>query len=75
MAAGLLAFVMILLKLDMLLIATIVLWFYFLCATSIYAISKNVLKPLGVYNLFLGFTLTIGLLAFLSTAILMLQTP
>lgn len=70
MAAGLVAFIMILLKLDLLLIATIVLWFYFASAASIYAISKNVLKILGVRKYFLSFTVTMGLLAILSAVLL-----
>ncbi|MDI6883809.1 MAG: hypothetical protein QMD00_01530 [Hadesarchaea archaeon] len=72
-AAGFLAFVMILLNLDLLLIATVVLWFYFACAASIYAISKDALRALGVHRLFLGFTLTIGLLAALSAVVLVLR--
>lgn len=72
-AAGFLAFVMILLKLDLLLIATVVLWFYFACAASIYAISKDALKALGVHKPFLGFTVTMGVLAVLSAAVLGLR--
>lgn len=72
-AAGFLAFVMIMLNLDLLFIATIVMWFYFACAASIYLISKDALRALGVHRLFLGFTLTAGLLAVLSAAVLVLR--
>lgn len=72
-AIGFLAFVMILLNLDLLLVATVVLWFYFACAASIYAISKDALRALGVHRFFLGFTLTIGLLAALSAVVLVLR--
>lgn len=66
MSAGLLAFVMIMLKLNVLFIATVVLWFYFASAASIYAISKEVLKVLGVHRFFLSLTVVMGLLAVLS---------
>lgn len=68
--AGLLAFVLILLRFDMLLIATVVLWFYFMCAVSIYLISKDALRTIGVNRIFLGFTITIGVLAVLSALML-----
>ena len=74
-AAGLLAFVMLLLKLDLLLVATVVLWFYFACAASIYAISRDALRALGMHRLFLGLLLTIGVLAILSALILGLRAP
>jgi hypothetical protein len=73
MAVGLLAFVMILLKLDLLLIATIVLWFSFSSAAAIYVISKNVLRSLGLHRFFLSFTITIGVLALLSVILLGLK--
>jgi hypothetical protein len=73
MAAGLLAFVMILLKLDLLLIATVVLWFYFTSATAIYIISKKILRSLGLHKFFLSFTITIGALAILSAVLLGLR--
>lgn len=69
-AAGFLAFVMIMLNLKLLVIATVVLWFYFACAASIYAISRDALRALGVNRLFLGFTAAIGVLAALSAAVL-----
>ncbi len=70
MAAGLLAFVMILLKLDLLLVATVVLWFYFASASAIYIISRDALKTLGVHRFFLSFITAIGVLAFLSAVLL-----
>jgi hypothetical protein len=74
MAAGLLAFVMILLKPDdLLLIATVVLWFYFASAAAIYIISKNVLKTLGLHRLLFSFTVTMGVLALLSAILLGLR--
>lgn len=73
MAAGLLAFVMILLKLDLLLIATIILWFSFASAAAIYMISKNILRSFGLHRFFLSFTITIGVLALMSAILLGLR--
>ncbi len=72
-AAGFLAFVMIMFKFDILMISTIVLWFYFVCAASIYFISEQALKVFGVRWLFLGFIITIGILASLSAALFVLR--
>ncbi len=72
-AAGFLAFVMLIVKMDPLLIATVVLWFYFACAASIYLISKDALKALDVHKLFLGLTLMAGLLAALSAIVFVLR--
>ena len=74
MAAGLLAFVMILMKIDLLLVATVVLWFYFASAAAIYMISKNVLKALGLHRFLFSFTFTMGVLALLSAVLLGLRT-
>ncbi len=68
-AAGFLAFVMIVLKVDLLTVSTVVLWFYFACAASIYFISERALKTFGFRGLFLGFTITIGILAILSAVL------
>jgi len=65
-AAGFLAFIMLMLKLPMLAISTVVLWFYFICAASIYLISKQVIESFGMRRLFLSFLATIGILAILS---------
>jgi len=72
-AAGFLAFVMILLKFDILMVSTVVLWFYFACAASIYFISERALKVFGFRGLFLGFIITIGILAILSAALFVLR--
>jgi hypothetical protein len=69
-AAGLLAFVLILLGVDQLLIATVILWFYFASAVTIYIISRNVFKTLGLNRFFLSFIITIGVLALLSAILL-----
>lgn len=73
MAAGFLALVMILLKLDLLIIATVVLWFYFAAASAIYMISKDVLKALGLHRFFLSLTAAVGVLALLSAILLLLR--
>jgi len=72
-AAGFLAFVMIVLKVDIFTVSTVVLWFYFACAASIYFISERALKAFGVRWLFLGFIITIGILAILSVILLVLR--
>lgn len=68
-AAGFLAFVMLMLKLPMLAISTVVLWFYFICAASIYSISKQVIESFGMRRLFLSFVVTMGILAILSAVL------
>jgi hypothetical protein len=72
-AAGFVAFLMLLLKFPMLTVSTIVLWFYFISAASIYLISKSALKSLGMHRLFLGFIVTIGTLAILSALLFFLE--
>ena len=72
-AAGFLAFVMIVIKADILTVSTVVLWFYFACAASIYFISERALKAFGFRGLFLGFIITIGILAILSAVIFVLK--
>jgi len=69
-AAGFLAFVMLMLELPMLGVSTTVLWFYFACAASIYLISKQVIERFRMQGLFLGFVITIGVLAALSAVLL-----
>jgi hypothetical protein len=68
-AAGFLAFVMVVLRVDFLTVSTVVLWFYFACAASLYFISERALKAFGFRGLFLGFTITIGILAVLSAVL------
>ena len=72
-AAGFLAFVMIVLKVDILTVSIVVLWFYFACTASIYFILERALKAFGVRGLFLGFIITIGILAILSAVIFVLK--
>jgi len=72
-AAGFLAFVMIVFEADILTVSTVVLWFYFACAASIYFISEQALKAFGVRGLFLGFIITIGILAILSAALFVVR--
>jgi hypothetical protein len=73
LAAGFIAFIMLVLKFDMLIVSTIVIWFYFLCASSIYLISREVLKLTNAKKLFLAIVISIGTFAGLSTLILILQ--
>lgn len=68
-AAGFLAFVMLMLEIPMLAVSAVVLWFYFACAASIYLISKRVIERFGMRPLFLGFIITIGALAALSAVL------
>lgn len=68
-AAGFLAFIMLMLKLPMPAVSTVVLGFYFVCAVSIYLISKQVIESFGMQRLFLGFVLTTGVLAALSAVL------
>jgi hypothetical protein len=69
MAAGFLGFVLLLIKIQVPIVASVVLWFYFICILSIYFISKEPLRALGFRKLFLMLLLANGLLALLSTAV------
>lgn len=69
-AAGFLAFIMIVLNFDTLVISNVVLWYYFACVASIYTVSARALGAFGLSKFFLGFTITIGVLAVLSAAAL-----
>lgn len=73
LAAGFIAFILLVLRFDLLLVSTIVVWFYFLCVVSIYSISRDVLKLMNVKKLFLAFVVLTGTFATLSTLILILQ--
>lgn len=68
-AAGFLAFVMLVLKFPMLAVSTAVLWFYFICAASIYLISRRVIESFGMRRLFLSSVVTISILAILSAVL------
>jgi hypothetical protein len=72
-AAGFLAFVMLVLKISMAAVSAIVLWFYFICAASIYLMSKQAIERLGMRRLFLGLILTISMLAILSSVLFILE--
>lgn len=69
MAAGLLGFVMLLIKIQVPIVASVVIWFYFISLLSIYFISKEPLRALGFRKLFIMLLLANGLLALLSTAV------
>ena len=71
-SAGLIAFVMIIMKMDPLLIGAVVLWFYFISTVSIYAITKEALKAFGVQKLFLAIMVTIGVFAAIASFLLLL---
>jgi hypothetical protein len=72
-AAGFLAFVMLVLKVSLADVSAVVLWFYFICATSIYVISKQAIERLGMQRLFLGLIVTISVLAALSAALVIIE--
>ena len=71
-SAGLIAFVLIVMRMDPLLIGAVTLWFYFVSAVSIYAITKEALKVFGVQKLFLGLMLTVGAFAAFASLLLLL---
>ncbi len=71
-AAGLVAFIMILLKVRMLIVATVVIWFYWVCVLPIYLMSRPLAETLGMKKIFLGFFATISVLAVLSAIVLAL---
>lgn len=70
-SAGLIAFLMLILKIDTLLVITVVLWFYFLSTASLYLITKEALKAMQVNQLFLGLVVTVGGLALASLLLLL----
>jgi hypothetical protein len=72
-AAGFLAFIMLVLKFSMTAVSAIVLWFYFICAASIYGMSKQAIEKLGMRKLFLGLIVTISMLAILSGVLFILE--
>lgn len=63
LAAGFLAFVMLVAGIHPLLTSVAMLWFLFACWMVIYALSRPALRALGFNRLFLGLTITTGLLA------------
>lgn len=74
-AAGFLAFVMLVMRLDFLVVSSVVLWFYSICAASIYLITARALRKFGLHRLFLGFVSTFFILAVLSTVLFVLENP
>jgi hypothetical protein len=66
-AAGLLAFMMLCFGVDVLVVGSVVLWFYFISAATVFSLSKRALKMLGFYGVFLVLVLVAGALALLST--------
>jgi hypothetical protein len=72
-AAGFLAFIMLVLKVSLAAVSGVVLWFYFICAVSIYVISRQAIERLGMRRLFLGLIVTISMLAILSAVLFLLE--
>lgn len=72
-SAGLIAALMIILKIPMLVVATVVFWFYWACAASIYLMSRKLAEMLGMKKLFLGFFVTTSVLTALSTILFILD--
>ncbi|MGC8816882.1 MAG: hypothetical protein ACP5PX_03635 [Candidatus Hadarchaeum sp.] len=70
-SAGLIAFLMLLLKMEYLFVVTVVLWFYFISTTSIYLVTREALKAMQVHRLFLGLIVTLGGLAAASLLLLL----
>ncbi|MGQ9787999.1 MAG: hypothetical protein ACUVQM_01595 [Candidatus Hadarchaeaceae archaeon] len=70
-SAGLIGFLMLFLKMDPLLVATVVLWFYLFSTTSIYLITREALKMMNVNKLFLGLVITLGALSIASLLLLL----
>ncbi|MEM2890595.1 MAG: hypothetical protein QW786_01460 [Candidatus Hadarchaeum sp.] len=70
-SAGLIAFLMLILKMDPLLVVTVILWFYFISTASIYLITREALKAMQVNTLFLGLIATVGGLAVASLLLLL----
>ena len=63
LAAGFLAFVMLVTGIHPLLTSVVMLWFLFACWVVIYVLSRPALRALGFNKLFLGLTMTAGFLA------------
>ena len=71
-SAGLIAFVMLALNMKPLLVGAVTLWFYFISALTIYAISRQALKHFGVHNLFVVMMATVGAFAAIASLLLLL---
>jgi len=70
-SAGFLAFVMIILEMDLLLVGTVTLWFYFVSTISIYVITKEALKKFKLQNVFLTIVGVVGSLAIIALLLLL----
>ncbi len=71
-SAGFLAFVMIVMKMDLLLVGTVTLWFYFVSTISIYAITKEALKKFKLQRIFWAIMAVVGGLATIASLLLLL---
>jgi len=72
-SAGLVAAVMIILKVRMIAVATVVFWFYWVCVASIYFMSRKLAEMLEMKKLFLGFFVTSSALTALTTILFVLD--
>jgi len=72
-SAGLVAAVMIVLKIRMIVVATVVFWFYWVCVASIYIMSRKLAELLEMKKLFLGFFVTSSALTALATILFVLN--
>lgn len=72
-AAGFLAFILLLIKVEMILVGSVVLWFYFVSILTVFLMSQKTLKIMGFYRIFLVMILSVGVLAILSVAVLLLK--
>jgi hypothetical protein len=62
-AAGFIAFVMLILKVPLPVVSAVVLGFYAACVTGLYLIFRPVIEDLGVRKQLLGFVLTMSVFA------------
>ena len=74
MVGGFIAFLMLLLKFPLPLVAMIVLWFCFSSFSAIYVISKRALEFLGFRKTFLMSVVMLGILAVLSTVMYLVES-
>lgn len=70
-SAGFLAFVMIVLRIDLLLVGAVTLWFYFASTISIYVITKEALKKFKLQKIFWAIMAVAGSLAVISSLLLL----
>jgi hypothetical protein len=70
-ATGFLALILILAEFKPLEVTTIVSWFYFISMVMIYSITRRILKLINLHRVFQGFILVFGVLAILSSILLL----